>query len=98
MYLNALNNQVVPDSEMISLNNLPDDVPLDVKFTLNQTVHELQVQAKHKLRHTNTQRRKLKKLTASQNKSPCSEANQMLNGARKHYTQRGKQLFAYINY
>ena len=49
MYLNALGNQVVPDSEMISLNYLPNNILLDTKFTLNQTVHELQVQAKHKL-------------------------------------------------
>ena len=34
MYLNALDNQVVPYSEMISLNYLPDNVPLDVKFLL----------------------------------------------------------------
>ena len=33
MYLNALENQVVPDSEMISLNYLPVNVPLNVKFT-----------------------------------------------------------------
>ena len=37
MYLNALENQVVPDSKMISLNYLPDNVPLNEKFTLNQT-------------------------------------------------------------
>ena len=49
MYLNALDNQVVPDSEIISLNYLPDNMPLNAKFTLNQTVHELQVQVKHKL-------------------------------------------------
>ena len=50
MYLNALDNQVLQDSEMISLNYLPSDsVPLNAKFTLNQTVHELQVQAKLKL-------------------------------------------------
>ena len=47
IYLNALDNQVVPDSETISLNYLPDNVPFDAKFTLNQTVYELQVQAKH---------------------------------------------------
>ena len=34
MYLNALDNQVIPDLEMISLNYLPGNVPLDVKFTL----------------------------------------------------------------
>ena len=34
MYLNALDNQVIPDSEMISLNYLPDNVPLDAKFLL----------------------------------------------------------------
>ena len=47
---NALDNQVVPDSEIISLNYLPDNVPLNEKFTLNQTIHELQVQAKQKLK------------------------------------------------
>ena len=31
MYLNALENQVVPDSKMISLNYLPDNVPLNEK-------------------------------------------------------------------
>ena len=31
-------------------NCLTDNVPLNAKFTLNQTVHELQVQAKHKLK------------------------------------------------
>ena len=40
MHSNALDNQVVPDSEIISLN---------AKFTLNHTLHELQVQVKHKL-------------------------------------------------
>ena len=34
MYLSALNNQVVPYSDMISLNCLPDDIPLDAKFVL----------------------------------------------------------------
>ena len=38
MYLNALENQVVPDLEMISLNYLSDNVPLNMKFILNQTV------------------------------------------------------------
>ena len=34
MYLrNALENQVVPDSEMISLNYLTNNVLLDTKFT-----------------------------------------------------------------
>ena len=51
IFLNALENQVVPDSEMISLNYLLDNVPLNAKFTFNQTVHELQVQTKHKLKH-----------------------------------------------
>ena len=32
MYMNALDNQVIPYSEMILLNYLPDDVPLDSKF------------------------------------------------------------------
>ena len=52
MYLNALDNQVVPDSEIISLNYLPDNVPWNAKFTLNQAVHELQriqVQVRHKV-------------------------------------------------
>ena len=51
MYLNALDNQVVPDLEITSLNYLPDNVPLNAKFTLNQneTVCELQVHVKHKL-------------------------------------------------
>ena len=45
MYLNALDNQVIPYSDMISLNYLPNNVPLDAKFTVfsNQTVHRLQV-------------------------------------------------------
>ena len=47
MFLNALGNQVVPDSEMISLIYLLNNVPFDTKFALNQTVHELQAQAKH---------------------------------------------------
>lgn len=34
MFLNALNNQVIQDSEMISLNYLPDNVPLDSKFII----------------------------------------------------------------
>ena len=34
MFLNALNNQVIQDSEMISLNYLPDIVPLDSKFII----------------------------------------------------------------
>ena len=34
MYLNALDNQANLYSEMISLNYLPDDVPLDAKFIL----------------------------------------------------------------
>ena len=39
MYLNAFDNQVVPDSEIISLNYLPENVPLNASFLLNQTVH-----------------------------------------------------------
>ena len=34
MYCNALDNQVIPYSKIISLNYLPDDVPLDAKFIL----------------------------------------------------------------
>ena len=34
IYLNALDNQVNLYSEMILLNYLPDNVPLDAKFTL----------------------------------------------------------------
>ena len=34
MYLNALDNQINLYSEMISLNYLPDNVPLDAKFIL----------------------------------------------------------------
>ena len=51
MHLNAFDNQVLEDSEMISLNYIyrGDNVPLNAKFTLNKTIHELQVQAKHKL-------------------------------------------------
>ena len=49
VFLNTLDNQVVPYSEIISLNYLPNNVPLIAKFTLNQTVHELQVQVKHEL-------------------------------------------------
>ena len=94
---------------MISPSYLPDNIPLDTKFTLNQTcqtVHELQVQAKHKLIYpkwysrqrgkTNTQRGKLKKCPTRQNKSPCNEPNQMLDGGRKNYGQKEKQLFEFI--
>ena len=39
MYLNALDNQILQDSEMISLTICPgDNVPLNAKFSLNQTV------------------------------------------------------------
>ena len=48
MYLNALDNQVIPYSEMILLNYLPDDVLLDAKFILEtnsiQTSSSNQVQ------------------------------------------------------
>ena len=52
MYFNALDNQVVPGSELISPNYLPDNAPLDAKFTLNKTVNKLQVQAKLKRHHS----------------------------------------------
>ena len=39
MYLNAFDNQIVPDSEIISLNYLPENVPLNASLLLNQTVH-----------------------------------------------------------
>ena len=38
MYLNAFDNQVVPDSEIISLNYLPDNMPLNVKFTFESNI------------------------------------------------------------
>ena len=34
MFLNTLNNQVIQDSEMISLNYLTDNDPLDSKFII----------------------------------------------------------------
>ena len=70
MHLNLLDNKVVPDLEMILLNYLPDDVPLDAKFTLNQTVHKLHIQAKLKLkcRHSGV------KLQCSQNGGASNEA------------------------
>ena len=75
MYLNALDNHVVSDSEMISLNYLPDNVPFDTKFTLNQTVHEPHVQAKLKRCHSGVE------LRSTQNGGAGNEAKRTPNEA-----------------
>ena len=77
MYLNALNIQVVPDSEMISLNYLPDNVPLDAKFT-SLTSRSSQVQTQ------------VVELVTKQNERPTRQTKEIPNEARQKPLQRGK--------
>ena len=77
MYLNALNIQVVPDSEMISLNYLPDNVPLDAKFT-SLTSRSSQVQTQ------------VVEPVTKQNERPTRQTKEIPNEARQKPLQRGK--------